>query len=225
MLIKASALINKYSERMKKTMTTKKLLTLALSALMISATAVSVSAATLTDQNPGGQTEVTAHISGSDPHGTVSYKITIPDVVDFGELVQPAANEDSYKTVGYNVSLDEVTGLESGKQISVYVKDQNASIDDDQNFYITNKDNSNISFKYHVFNVPQSRLAEATSINSSTMTKTAGFYLGGFTAPDENVDGTLVINQVQLYGKTLADIAGDYSGYMVFYSAIEDINP
>ena len=57
------------------------------------------------------------------------------------------------------------------------------------------------------------------------MTKTAGFYLDGFTAPGENVDGTLVINQVQLYGKTLADIAGDYSGYMVFYSAIEDINP
>ena len=126
------------------------------------------------------------------------------------------------KTVGYNVSLDEVTGLESGKQISVYVKDQNASIDADQNFYITNKDNSNISFKYHVFNVPQSQVSGATSINASPMTKTAGFYLDGFTTPGENVDGTLVINQAQLYGQSIADIAGDYSGYMVFYSTVEN---
>ena len=206
-------------------MKTKKLMTLALSALLISATAVSVSAATLTDQDNEGQTEVKAHISGKDPSGTVQYKITIPDVVDFGELVQPAANEDSYKTVGYTVTLDEVTGLEAGKQISVYVKDQGASVDTDQNFYIKNKANNDIFFKYHVFNVPESQVAEATSINALPMTKTAGFYLDGFTSVGDHVDGTLVINQVQLHGKSLADIAGDYSGYMLFYSTIEDINP
>ena len=66
-------------------MKTKKLITLALSAAMISAAVVTVSAATLTQDDPDGKTEVIATIKGSVPEG-ITYEIKIPDVIDFGEL-------------------------------------------------------------------------------------------------------------------------------------------
>lgn len=93
-------------------MFTKKIAALSLATFMISATAVTAYAGTLTDQSPSGNTEVIAHIDGVVP-GNVSYKISIPDVVDFGTLVQPETQENSNKAVGYQVSLDEVTGLET----------------------------------------------------------------------------------------------------------------
>ena len=61
-------------------MTSKRMITLLLAALMIAVSVVSVSAATLTPESPGGQTEVIAKIDGSNPPepGDVTYKITIP---------------------------------------------------------------------------------------------------------------------------------------------------
>ena len=169
------------------------------------------------------KTEVQAHISGSTT-GNVTYKITIPDKVTFEPLSRPeTSGTDSYKTAEYAVSLDEVSNLGADEQISVYVKDQNASVNDDQNFYIANVSNSNIKFEYQVFDVPKAQVREAVSINANPMTKAAGYYLAGFTAVDDRVDGTLVINEAQLWNNnyTLSDIVGDYSGYMVFYSAVE----
>lgn len=202
-------------------MFTKKIAALSLATFMISATAVTAYAGTLTDQSPSGNTEVIAHIDGVVP-GNVSYKISIPDVVDFGTLVQPETQENSNKAVGYQVSLDEVTGLEADKQISVYVKDQNSTLDGNQNFYIANKANNNIQFMYNVFAVPQDNVQTNQPLNSIPYTKTAGYYLTGFENAGETLDGTLVINQAQLYGQSIADIAGDYSGYMVFYSTVEN---
>ena len=199
----------------------KKIAALSLATFMISATAVTAYAGTLTDQSTSGNTEVIAHIDGIVP-GNVSYKITIPDVVDFGTLVQPETQENSYKAVGYQVSLDEVNGLDADKQISVYVKDQNAKLDDNQNFYIANKANNKIQFMYNVFAVPQDNVQTNQPLNSIPYTKTAGYYLTGFERAGETLDGTLVINQAQLYGQSIADIAGDYSGYMVFYSTVEN---
>ncbi len=202
-------------------MFTKKIAALSLATFMISATAVTAYAGTLTDQSPSGNTEVIAHIDGVVP-GNVSYKISIPDVVDFGTLVQPETQENSNKAVGYQVSLDEVTGLEADKQISVYVKDQNSTLDGNQNFYIANKANNNIQFMYNVFAVPQDNVQTNQPLNSIPYTKTAGYYLTVFENAGETLDGTLVINQAQLYGQSIADIAGDYSGYMVFYSTVEN---
>ena len=204
-------------------MKSKKIITLALAAAMVSVSALSVSAASLTNSQADGKTEVQAHISGSTT-GNVTYKITIPDKVTFEPLSRPETSGiDSYKTAEYAVSLDEVSNLGADEQISVYVKDQNASVNDDQNFYIANVSNSNIKFKYQVFDVPKAQVREAVSINANPMTKAAGYYLAGFTAVDDRVDGTLVINEAQLWNNnyTLSDIVGDYSGYMVFYSAVE----
>lgn len=50
-----------------------------------------------------------------------------------------------------------------------------------------------------------------------------GYYLTSFNTEVQTLDGTLRFHQKQLYGQNIADIAGDYSGYMVFFSAIENI--
>ena len=204
-------------------MKAKKLFTLILAVLIAAMTIVSVSAAQLTDQNPGGQTEVIAHISGNP--GDVHYIITIPDVVDFGELVRPDNDDDSFKKVGYTVSLDEVEGLDPDtQQINVYVRDEKSDIDHNQEFWIANKTDSSKQFSYDVFRqAPQDVDDELTeSVNQNTMTTPVGYYLTGFTIVGETLEGTLRINQKQLRSYNLSDIIGDYSGYMVFYSAIED---
>ena len=207
-------------------MKAKKLLAI-LIALLIAVTCVaSASAAQLTDEDPSGRTEVIARVIGD--AGEVSYIITIPAVVDFGVLTQPSNIEDNnYTSVDYTVTLDEVTGLDpTTQQISVYVKDQNATVDsinNDQRFYIANKTNSNIKFEYEVFDFDKSLLNDnSTSIAQNTMVGTAGYFLYGFTEVNQAVNGSLRINQNQLYGYDLTDIVGDYSGYMVFFSAIED---
>ena len=56
-------------------MKAKRIISIALAAIMAAASAISVSAANLTETNPGGQTEVKAHIDGVDP-GEVKYIIT-----------------------------------------------------------------------------------------------------------------------------------------------------
>ncbi|MEE3493344.1 hypothetical protein [Ruminococcus sp.] len=202
-------------------MKAKRLLTLALAVLMIAMTVVSVSAVQLTETDPDGQTEVKAHIGGSTPEpGDVTYIITIPDVVDFGELKQ----EDTKKDVAYTVTLDEVNNLDpDAQQISVYVKNQNATVNGDQEFYITNKADSTKKFSYDVYSIAPNEMTDASvSINQNTMTQAAGYYLVGFTTAGETLSGSLRLDQNQLMGYNLADIVGDYNGYMVFFSIIED---
>ncbi|CDC41018.1 unknown [Clostridium sp. CAG:352] len=47
-----------------------------------------------------------------------------------------------------------------------------------------------------------------------------GYYLGDFQNTGDSKTGTLRLNQKQLYGKDIAEIAGDYSGTIVFTSSI-----
>lgn len=206
-------------------MKTKKIITLALAAAMACASAVSVSAAQLTETENEGKTEVKAHIDGTTPEpGDVSYIITIPDVVDFGNLTQPAdSSVNSYKDVSYSVSLDEVNGLDTDKnKIAVYVRDQTAKVGSDD-FVITNKADSTKSFVYDVYDVTSENISETTeSINVNNMTKAIGYRFHDFTTQGERVDGTLRLNQTQLCGYDITDIIGDYSGYMVFRSRIEN---
>ncbi|MBR5381752.1 MAG: hypothetical protein IK136_03930 [Oscillospiraceae bacterium] len=195
-------------------MKAKKLLVLALAVILTATTAVSVSAAQVEESSPGGETEVIARVTGAAP-GDVTYIITIPDVVDFGELTQPAdSSADDYKDVAFTVTASEISGLDSEEQqISVYVKDQNATVEDPA-FYLTNKSDSTKSFTYDMYN-------EEQQINDGGMTRAIGYFLTAFTTEGESIEGTLRLNQNQLCGYDLLDIVGDYSGYMVFYSTIE----
>lgn len=199
----------------------KRIVTLSLAAAMAMAATVSAAAIDLTDQNPTGNTEVKAHINGS--AGNVEYVITIPDVIDFGELVQPSTDDNSYKYVPYTVTAAKIVGLDAATQeIAVYVKDQNADIDVDTNFYIRNKTDSSVKFRYDVFDsAVDDTMTNPVSINSGTMTAPAGYKLHSFNYQGEEVKGTLRLNQNQLYGRNIASIVGEYSGYMVFYSMIE----
>lgn len=203
-------------------MKAKQLLSIGLAAVMAAASVAAVSAAQLTESNPSGQTEVTARITGN--AGDVTYIITIPDVVDFGELQIPADNAEDYnKDVTFTVEATEITGLDPDAQkISVFVKDQNATQDDDQEFHIANKDNANIVFDYDMYSATEN-LSAANCVNGGNM-RTHGYYLTSFTAQGESMTGTLRFAQRQLYGQSIADIAGEYSGYMVFFSAIEPKN-
>ena len=206
-------------------MKTKKIITLALAAAMACSAALSVSAAQLTETNTSGQTEVTAHIDGTTPTpGNVSYIISIPDVVDFGALTQPEnANSDSYKDVTYDVTLTEVNNFDSNAQkIAVYVRDQNATVGNGE-FKITNKADSTKNFTYDIYDVLPANINETTqSINANTMSQAAGYKLCDFTTQGDAVDGTLRLNQTQLCGYDIADIVGEYNGYMVFQSLIEN---
>ena len=202
-------------------MKAKRIISIALAAAIAAASAISVSAAQLTESDPNGQTEVIAHIDGASP-GDVSYIITIPDVVDFGTLTIPADNSSDYdKDVTYTVEATEVTGLDPETQaIAVYVKDQNASADN-RAFQIANKENAAIAFNYDVYRSTET-VKESTRVNNGDFF-TKGYYLTGFNTTGQTLNGTLRFHQKQLYGQNIADIAGDYSGYMVFFSAIENV--
>ena len=203
-------------------MKTKQILSVTAAVVMALAASMPSYAAELTPSSPGGQTEVTAQILDTEP-GDVEYIITIPDVVDFGTLTQPADNTaDSFKDVEYTVTATKITGLDPDtKQISVYVKDAAATVDGDQEFYIKNKSDSSKKFSYDVYDTTD-LTNTSVSVNSNTMTSSAGYFLKGFTAEGESVTGTLRLNQVQLCDYNIADIVGDYSGDMVFFSAVED---
>ena len=202
-------------------MKAKRIISIALAAAIAAMSAISVSAAQLTESNSDGQTEVIAHIDGASP-GDVSYIITIPDVVDFGTLTIPADDSADYdRDVAYDVEATMIEGLDPAKQaISVYVKDQNAA-PDNRAFQIANKENSAIAFNYDVYRSTET-LKESTRVNNGDFF-TKGYYLTSFNTEGQVMNGTLRFHQKQLYGQNVADIAGDYSGYMVFFSAIENI--
>ena len=73
-----------------------------------------------------------------------------------------------------------------------------------------------------MFDVPESEITFSTeTVNQNNFTGTVGYFLEGFTEQDQAVNGTLRLNQVQLYGRDITELVGDYSGYMVFFSTVE----
>lgn len=206
-------------------MKAKKILAILLAMMIALSCVISVSAAELelTDEVPGGESEVTARIEGGNP-GDVSYVITIPDVVDFGVLHQPDVQEDDYVYADYTVTAKTINNLDPAtQQVSVYVRDKNATtIDGDNRFWIANKSDPDIKFEYDVFDVPENSITATTpAVNQNNFAGTVGYFLEGFTEQDQAVNGTLRLNQVQLYGRDILELVGDYSGYMVFFSMVE----
>lgn len=209
-------------------MKAKTLLTFALTAVMAMTATVTVAAEgnkQLTKNNQSDSTEVRAHIDAAT--GAVNYIIEIPEVVDFGNLTQPETNDNSYIYKKYDVTAVEIKGLAKDQQnnftqqVSVYVKDENATTMN-SNFYIANTDSAkDYKLQYHVFDT--TNITETTPpLSSVTMSSEKGYFLKGFTEEGQAVNGTLVLNQNQLFGKDLEAMSGDYNGHMVFYSEIAD---
>ncbi len=207
-------------------MKAKKALSLILAAAMAYMAVIAASAerSELTEEHSTGNTEVIAHISGTDP-GDVTYIISIPDVVDFGELHVPdSSSSNDYKLVDYQVTLEMVNGLDPDTQnINVYVKDQGFNANGDQHFYIANQSATDIKFSYDVFDVSAENVDDTTvNINRNTATSSLGFLLHSFQYQGEKMNGSLRIDQLDLLSYPISQIVGDYSGFMVFTSMIED---
>lgn len=200
-------------------MKAKRIITLVLAGALSAATVVSASAATLTNEAPSADTEVTARIEGSDP-GDVTYIITIPDKVDFGTLNQPDTDTDSYIYSGFEVEATQID-MSSGA-VSVYIQGYE---EDDNQYYLTQLDALEpfeIPYDVYTGQISDTNIADQTAINADGSPGVNGYHFTTFNhdAQGSVQDGTLVLNQRELYGQDLDTISGDYSDTMTFYSTI-----
>lgn len=201
-------------------MKTKKMIPFLISAMIAVTPVMSVSAGTLTNSEPDGSTEVTAKIV--DP-GSVSYVITIPETADFGTLIQPENTDtDHYAYKDFRVEATKLN-INSNQAVSVYIKD---SASTDNQFYLTQKDVASDPFKisYDVYDdvVSDTNITDLTAINDDPAPGYYGYHLTTFASGTEGAtqDVTLALNQNALYDQDLSAIAGDYSGTILFHSAL-----
>ena len=200
-------------------MKTKKIISALVAGILATTAVVSASPATLSDVTPENSTEVKANIV--DP-GSVSYVITIPDTADFGTLTQPESTDtDHYTFNGFQVEATELN-IKSNQGVTVYMKDSSA---EDNQFYISQKVESNpFTIAYDVYDtaVDEETIGNFNPINTTATPGTYGYHLCTFLygSTGSTQDVTLALNQNALYGQTLSDIAGDYSGTITFHSAL-----
>ena len=204
-------------------MKTKKIISALIAGIIATTAVMSASAATLSNVTPDGSTEVKANIV--DP-GAVSYVITIPETADFGTLTQPEnIDTDHYAIYRFDVEATELN-LKSNQGVTVYMKDSTST--DDQ-FYLEQQ-NTETPFKisYDVYDttVTVDNINAYEPINNTAEPGTYGYHLCTFLsdAQGRTQPVNLVLNQNALYGQTLSDIAGDYSGTITFHSSLFERN-
>ena len=200
-------------------MKTKKIISALIAGILATTVTVSASAVTLSNVTPDNSTEVKANIV--DP-GAVSYVITIPETADFGTLTQPdSIDADHYAIYRFDVEATELN-LKSNQGVTVYMKDANST--DDQ-FYLEQQ-NTETPFKisYDVYDttVTVDNINTYEPINDTAEPGEYGYHLCTFLydAQGKTQPVNLALNQNALYGQTLSDIAGDYSGTITFHSAL-----
>lgn len=205
-------------------MKTKKIMAALLAGVLATTAVVSASAATLSDVTPEQSVEVTANIT--DP-GTVSYTITIPDSADFGQLTMPDSDTDSYVFRSFEVEATELN-IKSNQLVSVWVKDSCSDFETDGQFCISQKDAADpfkIQYDVYTGTVDENNISTSTAINSSGTPGTYGYHLCSFKYGTQGTKttNTLALNQKALYGQEYSAIAGDYSGTILFHSALQEI--
>ena len=199
----------------------KKMITVLLAGALAAVSAIPVAAGTTTQDSVDGSTTVTANIV--DPGaGAVSYVITIPDSADFGALTQPdSIDSDHYVFSDFEVEATELN-LKNNQGVTVYMKDSSSS---DNQFYISQENVENpFTIAYDVYDTPVNagNVDNYDAINTTAEPGTYGYHLGTFLydAQGRTQPVTLALNQNALYGQTISDIAGDYSGTITFHSAL-----
>lgn len=209
----------------KKEMGKKKVIAAVFSMVFAASAVISVSASNLTPNSNESGVDVSAKIAGEDEPGNVSYIITIPDKLDFGTLAKPENDStDNFKDVKFDIKATEVKGLpESGWYVRVKVKDQGYKIDDEERFFITQKTVSypDVSkggnkFEYSFYTGSGNDLNPITNNRKDEN----GFNVAFFNATGQTAGCQIRLNQNQLYNKDIKEIAGDYSGCVVFHSSI-----
>ena len=197
----------------------KKLIAVLIAVVFATSSVMSVSAAELSDVTPENSTEVTANIVDL---GSVSYVITIPATADFGTLTQPESDEnDNYTFYVFQVEATELK-IKSNQAVTIYMKD---SASDDNQFYISqNEVSSPFKIAYDVYDtsVNEETVANYTPINATSASGQYGYHLCTFLydAQGRTQPVNLALNQNALYGQTISDIAGDYSGTITFHCSL-----
>ena len=204
-------------------MKAKRIISVLLAGIIATSAALSVSAAELNNESVDGDTVVKANIV--DP-GSVSYVITIPSTADFGALTQPENTDtDHYAFFEFNVEATELN-VKNNQGVTVYMKDSSST---DNQFYITqNTDNTAIetplTLQYDVYDTPvnEENVGSYEAINVTAEPGTYGYHLCSFVygSQGNTQPVTLALNQNALYGKTVSDIAGEYSGTITFHTAL-----
>ncbi len=196
-------------------MKARKILALSMAIATAATASTAAFALEINQDSPVGNTEVTANIQAP---GEVSYTITIPDKVDFGALTQPETDTDSFKDVNFTVSAIKVENLSDTDYVIIRVKNEGATVDDSA-FYLTQKTSPNTKLTYDMYD--RKRIDDFDiPLNKGKMVNPDGYYLVDFRHTGESKTGTLRLNQKQLYGKDISEIAGDYSGTIIFISSI-----
>ena len=197
----------------------KKLIALLIAVVIVTSSVLSVSAATLTDVTVDNSTAVKANIE--DP-GSVSYVITIPETVDFGTLTQPdSIDADHYAIYRFDVEATELN-LKSNQGVTVYMKDANST---DNQFYLEQQNTETpfkISYDIYDTTVTVDNIDTYDPINKTAEPGTYGYHLCTFLydAQGRTQPVNLALNQNALYGQTISDIAGDYSGTITFHCSL-----
>lgn len=206
-------------------MKTKKIISAILASALAATAVVSASAVEatkeLTDVDPENSVEVKANIV--DP-GYVSYTITIPDSADFGQLTMPDSDTDSYVFRSFDVEATELN-IRSNQAVTVWVKDSCSDFATDGQFCILQQnaeDPFKINYDVYTDTVDDSNVDPSEAINTTDTPGTYGYHLCTFAAGTQGTKttGTLALNQKALYGQEYSAIAGDYSGTIVFHSAL-----
>ena len=170
----------------------------------------------------GGDNASENDTTKSNTSGDVSYLITIPDQVDFGTLTQPEAETDSYQFCELNVEATQLNNLTGNQRVAVYIKDSSAA---DGRFHLKPQGVSGLNdIPYDIYDhiVDEQTVQSANPVNRSDNSYEKGYLLCGFA---NNSVGTvqkavLALNQRELYGKDLSEIAGSYSGTITFHSEL-----
>lgn len=158
----------------------------------------------------------------SNTSGDVSYIITIPDQVGFGTLTQPETETDSYRFCEINVEAVQLNNLTVNQRVAVYIKDSSAT---DGRFHLNPQGGSSLSdIPYDIYDhtVNEQTVESANPVNRSDNSSEKGYLLCNFAAGTvgEVQKAVLALNQRELYGKNLCEIAGSYSGTITFHSEL-----
>ncbi len=168
----------------------------------------------LDNTNTSGETEVDATIL--DAAGEVAYIVTVPEKIDFGKLVCPEADEDSFTIQKFNVNCVQMQGV-NNVTVNVYNEGSTAG-EANQDFYLKNQTNASCTFKplYELY-------AQTTRIETSEPMDLNGYLYTVFTQEGQSITGGVRLNQRQLYSykDDLTPIAGTYTGTLVFTTSAQ----